>query len=150
MSGWRGSHGTIFHRFCSPAIPTAPLITSVPTNDSRGKAYGLDFFLARADGPSRPRITGWVSYSLGKTQQEIYGRSVPFSYDRRHSLSVVWNWRMGSNFDLGGTARAASGFPRTPPAGVRVVAGKSAPGWCRCNWLRIASRSRSRPAASPS
>jgi hypothetical protein len=102
-------------------LPTAPLITSVPTNDSRGKAYGLDLFLARADGPARPRITGWVSYSLGKTQQDIYGISVPFSYDRRHSLSVVWNWRMGSRFELAGTARGASGFPRTPPAGARLV-----------------------------
>jgi hypothetical protein len=84
--------------------------------------YGLDFFLTRADGPARPRLTGWISYSLGKTEQEIYGRSVPFSYDRRHALSVVGNWRAGSRFELGGTARAASGFPRTPPAGVRVVA----------------------------
>jgi hypothetical protein len=102
-------------------LPTAAMITSVPTNDSRGTAYGLDFFLARADGPARPRITGWISYSLGKTEQDVYGRSVPFSYDRRHSLSVVWNWRMGSRFELAGTARGASGFPRTPPAGFRVV-----------------------------
>jgi hypothetical protein len=104
-----------------PTIPTAPMITSVPTNDSRGKAYGLDFFLSRADGPNRPRLTGWVSYSLGKTQQDIYGRSVPFSYDRRHSLSVVWNWRLSNRVELAGTARAASGFPRTPPAGLRVA-----------------------------
>ena len=102
-------------------LPTAPLITSVPTNDSRGKAYGLDFFLSRADGPAHPRLTGWVSYSAGKTQQDIYGRSVPFSYDRRHSLSVVWNWRASSRWELAGTARAASGFPWTPPAGVRVA-----------------------------
>src|SRR6185503_19469118 len=62
-----------------------------------------------------------VSYSLGKTQQDIYDRRVPFSYDRRHSLSVVWNWRAGDRFELAGTARAASGFPRTAPAGVRVA-----------------------------
>src|SRR6185295_16831668 len=35
-------------------LPTAPLITSVPGNDSRGKAYGLDFFLSRSDSPARP------------------------------------------------------------------------------------------------
>src|SRR6185436_5771325 len=58
--------------------------------------------------------------SLAKTEQDIYGRSVPFSYDRPQSLSVVWNWRMASRWVLGGTARAASGFPRTPPAGVGV------------------------------
>jgi hypothetical protein len=94
-------------------------MTRVPTNDSRGKAYGLDFFLTRAAGP---RLTGWLSYSLGKTQQDIYGRSVPFAYDRRHALSVVWNWRLGGRIELAGTGRVASGFPRTPPAGIRVVA----------------------------
>ena len=77
--------------------------------------------MSRADGPARPRLTGWVSYSLTKTEQNIYGRSVPFSYDRRHSMSVVWNWRASSRWELAGTARAASGFPWTPPAGVRVA-----------------------------
>jgi hypothetical protein len=102
-------------------LPVAALITSVPTNDSSGQAYGLDFFLSRADGPAHPRLTGWISYSLAKTEQNIYGRSVPFSYDRPHSLSVVWNWRASSRWELAGTARAASGFPWTPPAGVRVA-----------------------------
>jgi hypothetical protein len=102
-------------------LPVAPLITSVPTNDGSGKAHGLDFFLSRADGPAHPRLTGWISYSLGKAEQNIYGRTVPFSYDRRHSLSVVWNWRASSRWELAGTARAASGFPWTPPAGVRVA-----------------------------
>jgi TonB dependent receptor/TonB-dependent Receptor Plug Domain len=102
-------------------LPIAALITSVPTNDSSGKAYGLDFFLSRTDGPAHPRLTGWVSYSLAKTEQNIYGRSVPFSYDRRHSMSVVWNWRASSRWELAGTARAASGFPWTPPAGVGVA-----------------------------
>ena len=41
-------------------LPTAPLITSMPTNDSRGKAYGLDFFLSRTDGPTHPQVTGWI------------------------------------------------------------------------------------------
>ncbi|HEY1304536.1 MAG TPA: TonB-dependent receptor [Vicinamibacterales bacterium] len=103
-----------------PTLPIAPMITSVPTNDGRGRAYGLDVFLSRADGPTHPRLTGWFSYSLGKTQQDIYGRRVPFSYDRRHSMSVVWNWRVDDRWELAGTARVASGFPWTPPSGVRV------------------------------
>lgn len=101
-------------------VPRDTLITSVPTNDSSGRAYGLDFFLSRADGPAHPRLTGWISYSLGKTEQDIYGRRVPFSYDRRHAMSVVWNWRANERWELAGTARVASGFPWTPPAGVRV------------------------------
>ena len=103
------------------SVPTAPLITAVPTNDSKGRAYGLDLFLTRPDTASRPRLTGWLSYSLARTEQEIYGRHIPFSYDRRHSLSVVWNWRANSRWEFAGTARVASGFPRTPPAGIRVA-----------------------------
>ena len=102
------------------ALPEAPMITSVPTNEGRGAAYGMDIFLSLADGATRRPLSGWISYSLGKTRQDIYGRSVPFSYDRRHGLSVVWNWRIG-RFELAGTARAASGFPWTPPAGARPV-----------------------------
>jgi len=103
------------------SLSTAPLITSVPTNDGSGQAYGIDFFLTREDGPAHPRLTGWVSYSLAKAEQNIYGRTVPFSYDRRHSMSVVWNWRASSHWEVAGTARVASGFPWTAPAGVRVA-----------------------------
>jgi hypothetical protein len=94
----------------------------VPTNDSKGHAYGLDLFLTRPDTAARPRLTGWLSYSWAHTEQEIYGRRVPFSYDRRHAVSLVWNWRAGARWEIAGTARAASGFPRTPPAGIRVAA----------------------------
>lgn len=113
-------------RYAFPAsiassVPTAPLITSVPTNDSKGHAYGVDLFLTRPDTAARPRLTGWLSYSWAHTEQEIYGRRVPFSYDRRHAFSVAWNWRPGNRWELAGTARAASGFPRTPPSGIRVA-----------------------------
>jgi outer membrane receptor for ferrienterochelin and colicin len=104
------------------SLPSAALMTSVPTNDSKGHAYGLDLFLTRPDTAARPRLTGWLSYSWARTEQEVYGRHVPFSYDRRHAMSLVWNWRPGTRFEIAGTARVASGFPRTPPAGIRVVA----------------------------
>jgi hypothetical protein len=114
-------------RYAFPAslassVPIAPLITAVPTNDSNGHAYGLDLFLTRPDTAARPRLTGWLSYSLAHTEQEIYGRKVPFSYDRRHSASLAWTWRATSRWEFAGTARVASGFPRTPPAGIRVAA----------------------------
>jgi hypothetical protein len=104
------------------SVPTANLITSEPTNDSKGHAYGVDVLLTRPDTSARPRITGWMSYSWGHTDQEIYGRHVPFSYDRRHAVSFVGTWRAGTHFEFAWTARAASGFPRTPPAGIRIAA----------------------------
>jgi hypothetical protein len=78
-------------------------------------------FLTRPDNASHPRLTGWLSYSLAHTEQEIYGRRVPFSYDRGHSFSAVWNWRATDRWTIAGTARVASGFPWTPPTGIRVA-----------------------------
>ncbi len=139
-----------FPAVLQPRIPTAPLITSVPTNDSRGKAYGLDFFLSRADGPTRPRLTGWVSYSLSQTQQEIYGRSVPFSYD----------WRALAQPSCGTGERQGTGSSAAPPAPHRDSRerrrrvfgwrhGKWVRDWCRCQPARIASRLDVAPGASP-
>jgi hypothetical protein len=86
-------------------LPVAPLITSVPTNDSSGQAYGLDFFLSRADGPAHPRLTGWISYSLATTEQNIYGRS---AFTNAAPLSGV-NWQQQP---LAGRQVRGIGIPR--------------------------------------
>jgi hypothetical protein len=102
------------------SIPTAPLITTAPSNDSGGRAYGMDFYLARLD-PSA-RISGWVSYTFGKAERDAYSRTYPMEYDRRHSLDLVGRYRWSERFDVAVTARLASGFPYTPAVGLRVSA----------------------------
>jgi hypothetical protein len=101
------------------SIPTAPIITTVPSNDSGGRAYGLDFYLARVDPAAR--ISGWISYTLGKAERDAYSRTYPLEYDRRHSLDVVGRYRWSERFDIAVTARLASGFPYTPAVGLRVA-----------------------------
>ena len=44
-----------------------------------------------------------------------------FDYDRRHSATLVGTYRFSPKFEVAATARAASGFPRTPFEGVRVA-----------------------------
>ncbi len=100
------------------SIPTAPFITTVPTNDGRGRSYGFDVFLNR---PGGGRLTGWTSYTWGKAQREAYGRSYPFEYDRRHAFTMVSSFALTSRWDIAATTRIASGFPRTAPLGVRVA-----------------------------
>jgi hypothetical protein len=102
------------------SIPTDPIITSFPTNDGRGTTYGLDFYLALRN-PSA-RLAGWLSYTWGKSNQEAYDRIYPFDYDRRHAFNLVGRYRAGNRFDVALTARLASGFPWTPPVGLRVSA----------------------------
>ncbi len=100
------------------SIPTSPVITTVPTNDGQGRSYGFDVFLNR---PGGGKLTGWTSYTWGRTQREAYGQVYPFEYDRRHAFTMVSSYALTSRWDLAATTRIASGFPRTSPLGVRVA-----------------------------
>ena len=104
------------------SIPRAPLITTLPANDGRGRAYGFDVFVSRTSPPAGSRISGWASYTWGRTTRDAYGRRYDFEYDRRHAFSMVGAYRFSPKWELASTIRVASGFPRTAPGGVRVAA----------------------------
>ena len=104
------------------SIPTAPIITSNPSNDARGNAYGFDVYLSKAATSRESRLAGWLSYTWSRGTRDVYARVYPFDYDRRHSLNVVGSYRLTRKWTLALTARIASGFPYTPPLGVRVAA----------------------------
>jgi Carboxypeptidase regulatory-like domain/TonB-dependent Receptor Plug Domain len=99
----------------------SPVITTEPTNEGRGRAYGFDLYLARR-GSSTSRLTGWASYTYGVARRQEYGLDFPFDYDRRHAVSLVGTLRLGPRFDLATTTRVASGFPRTPVRGLQPAA----------------------------
>jgi hypothetical protein len=102
-------------------LPTEALITTTPSNDGRGKAYGFDLFVSRTSAPASARLRGWGSYTWGRATRDAYGRVYPFDFDRRHSLSAVVSDRLSSRWELATTTRVASGFPRTKALGVRVA-----------------------------
>jgi hypothetical protein len=104
------------------SIPTAPQITSVPTNGGTGSSYGFDVYVARRASRASDRITGWASYSWGRSDINAYNRCYPFDYDRQHAASVVGTVRIIRTLDLGTTIRVATGFPYTPVQGLRVAA----------------------------
>ena len=60
----------------SSSIPVDPIITTVPTNDGQGRAYGLEVFVSRPSAPNDARLTGWASYTWGRAAREAYGRQV--------------------------------------------------------------------------
>jgi hypothetical protein len=104
----------------SGEIPRDPLVTSQPSNQARGSAYGFDVYVTRPPRDAHTRLTGWASYTFGKARREAYSRAFPFDYDRRHALSVASVFRVTPRLAVAATARAASGLPWTPFAGVRV------------------------------
>ena len=66
----------------------------------KGWSYGGELFVRKNTG----RITGWVGYSLTKTQRKFPnlngGRTFPFRFDRLHDVSVVANWQVSSSIEL--------------------------------------------------
>jgi hypothetical protein len=103
------------------SIPVDSIITTVPTNDGRGRAYGFDLFVSRTSAPASAKVTGWASYTWGKAERDAYGRRYPFEYDRRHAFTMVSAYRFNPRWELAATTRLASGFPRTAPVGLRVA-----------------------------
>jgi hypothetical protein len=103
------------------SLPVDPIITTVPTNDGRGRAYGVDVLLSRMTAPVNAKLRGWVSYTWGRAELDAYGRTYPFAYDRGHAVSVVASYRVSPKWEFASTIRWATGFPRTAPVGVRVV-----------------------------
>lgn len=103
-------------------VPREAQVTTVPANEAEGHGYGFDLYLGRRAASAETRLSGWAAYTFGVARREVYGRTFPFDYDRRHALSLVGSLRVRPWFELAATARAASGFPRTPALGVRVSA----------------------------
>ena len=55
-----------------------------------------------------------ISYTLGKSERELFGRTVPFDFDRRHAVTLAINVVLTSKVRASVRSQHASGFPVTP------------------------------------
>ncbi len=55
----------------------------------KGRAYGIEFYLQKRTG----RFTGWMSYTLGRTELQVTGINngewYPARYDQTHNLKLA-------------------------------------------------------------
>lgn len=81
----------------------------------KGRSYGLEVFLQKKVG----KTTGWVSYTLSKTDRQFAGinngERFPFKYDSRHNISVVFTYDIDSKYSIAGTWIFATGNAFTLP-----------------------------------
>jgi len=103
-------------------IPRAPQVTSIPSNNGVGRAYGVEFYADKRATSADTKLTGWASYTWGRAETTAYGRTFNADYDRRHALSVVGSYRLNRLIEVATTFRAQSGFPYTPAVGLRPAA----------------------------
>lgn len=66
----------------------------------KGNSYGVELFVRKNTG----RLTGWLSYTWSKTTQTFpalnLGQPFPFTYDRRHNLSIVGIYELNKKWSL--------------------------------------------------
>ena len=82
-----------------------------------GLAYGIEVFLQKHVG----KMSGWVSYTLGRTERQFRtisnGEVFPYRYDRRHDFSIVMNRRISERRSISLTWVYFSGIAITLPEG---------------------------------
>lgn len=95
----------------------------IETQTYQGKGYsqGIEFMLER----KQSRLTGWLSYTLAKTQYKIdeINRGEYYSprYDIRHNLSTTANYQLTESISLSGTFKLSSGGYISFPDGIAYI-----------------------------
>ena len=79
-------------------------------NSLRGHSRGAEIFLQRS---SANRLTGWVSYSYGRTTsyEGVTQQQFPSDYDQRHTVNVYGSLRVSPTVNLSLHSAYGSGFP---------------------------------------
>lgn len=87
-----------------------------------GRAYGLELFLKK----KTVRLTGWISYTLSKTERRFSGISsldpginngeyYPSNFDRTHDLSITGIYELNDKWTFSSNSVLTSGRPITYP-----------------------------------
>ena len=95
---------------CAPPPPeslTGTTATLMRVTD--GAAYGMEVLLRRNHG----RFTGWIAYTLSRSER-VYPCGVrPSDYDQTHVLNVVGQVQLPRGFAIGARLMVSTGRPET-------------------------------------
>jgi len=82
-----------------------------------GRAYGLEFQVQKKKG----KLTGWLSYTLSKSERKIDGINngsyYVSNFDKTHDLSLTAIYELNKRSTLSSNFVFASGQPATYPSG---------------------------------
>ena len=91
-----------------------------------GRAYGLELYARKKVG----RLTGWISYTLSRTERQFPGINnyswYPATQDRTHDLSVVGIYKLNKKWTLSSDFVYYTGNAITWPSGKYQVEGQVA------------------------
>jgi hypothetical protein len=91
----------------------------------KGRAYGLELLLRRKTG----RLTGWIGYTLAKSERQIDGINNDDWYatrqDRRHDFSIVAIYQLTKKWNVSGNFVYWTGNAVTFPSGKYFANGQT-------------------------
>ena len=93
----------------------------------KGRAYGAEFFVKKNVG----KLTGWVSYTLARTERLIEGLNnndwYVNRYDRTHTLNVVGQYALSAKWSFGANFAYITGVPYSIPSQKYIYEGVAYP-----------------------
>lgn len=83
--------------------------------EGKGRAYGLELLLKKEEG----RFSGWLSYTLARTERQVegvnQGKWYPSRFDQTHNLSLTTFYSLTDRWSLSANFVLNSGTPTTFP-----------------------------------
>jgi hypothetical protein len=97
--------------------------------NTRGKAYGVEFFIKKSTG----KLNGWISYTYSRTLLQLddplagetinNGQYYPASYDKPNVFNMIGNYRFSHRYSISLNTIYSTGRPVTMPVGAFYYAG---------------------------
>lgn len=92
-----------------------------------GRAYGLELYIKKNSGD----LTGWISYTLSKSERKVEGINdgnwYANRFDRLHNLYIVAQYKLNSQWNLAANFVFSTGTPTTFYTGQYTVQGYTVP-----------------------
>jgi len=102
-----------------------------------GRSYGLELFLKKKYG----KFTGWISYTLSRTERKIDGINhnnwYQAKYDKTHDLSIVGTYNLNKRLSLSASWIYYTGNAVTFPSGKYEYDGSQIPYYTERNGYRM-------------
>ncbi len=102
-----------------------------------GWSYGAELFVKKKMG----QFTGWISYTLSRTMQQVdqlnEGDPYPVRHDRTHDLSIVASYQLNDNWSFSSTWVYATGNAVTFPVGKYNYQGRTVQFYTNRNGYRM-------------
>lgn len=135
----------------------SPLLNDAPETiilNGHSRAYGLEMMVRKNTG----RLTGWVSYTLSRTERKTpgigggpginQGNFYPTNYDKPHNVAITGTYELSKRWSLSANFIFQSGRPITYPVAKYTFAGLSIPEYSQRNEHRLPAYHRMDVAAT--